>query len=303
MKIFGVSIRTKPVREPDSNNRNGLAPLEMVLVLPLLMMVMAIIIVFGYASSWKLRSETVARDGVWRDRWHRFSNRNARAVEWPAPAITSVRSGTSIQSFDAEPVLDDPMIAGPIPNVNVNANLLDLSRGVRVGISDIDREPPIFASLTSIRYRDEHPILDNRFQIRQMGTSNWRRRMPLIWEIDLDFIRDSAAIMSAVAAIDNAPFAAQLVVLDRDEEFLAWYGTAPDFHPRARRFCNTDRGWVGSVIVPRLLRSIDNVPQRMARAFIRLYSDQLNAQPPPPFSTQQELQRRIDALRVWLDSL
>ena len=48
--------------------RNGLAPVEMAIALPFLMLFMAAIIAFGYAASWKIRSEVVARDVGWRSR-------------------------------------------------------------------------------------------------------------------------------------------------------------------------------------------------------------------------------------------
>ena len=66
-------------------------------VLPFLMMLMSMIIVFGYAATWKLRTETVARDTVWRVRWHRFANGNARPGEWPVKiGYQHMQTGTGV---------------------------------------------------------------------------------------------------------------------------------------------------------------------------------------------------------------
>lgn len=280
----------------------------MVLVLPLLMMIMSMIIVFGYMISWKLRTETVARDAIWRDRSDRFANEFATPVEWPElltptdPSIWTTR-GNNIVEFQAEPELDHPIIAGPIPNVTVREEVLEFGRGVRIGVADLDEEAPIFATLAPIRFRVDHPILDNQFRYWQLGHRNFQRRIPVIYEIELDFIRSSAAMQNAVAAIVNAPFQIQLAALDRDPEFIAWRGTAPDFHPRVGRFCETDRQIVLENQVASVIRRISQVPQRMARASIRLYQQQIDSQPDLPEAARQELQRRIDALEAWLDTI
>jgi hypothetical protein len=275
----------------------------MVLVLPLLMMIMSMIIVFGYMISWKLRTETVSRDAIWRDRIDHFSNRDARQSEWPDPEIIAVDSAPNLEDFDADPVTTDPIIRGPIPAVNVNSDLLDFGRGVRIGIADIDRSPPIFATLASIDFRVEHSLLDNQFRYWQLGHGNFQRRIPHIYSTELDFIRDSASMQAAVAAIDNASFLDQLEALDRDQEFIDWYGSAPDFHPRVGSFCENDFDLVMEDQVVPLIRRIARLPITMARASIRLYEAQLRAQPPLSEAEQQELRRKIAALEAWLSTI
>ena len=309
MKIFDGSIPIKSTRwRRLALRRRGLAPLEMVLVLPLLMMIMSMIIVFGYMISWKLRTETVARDAIWRDRSDRFANEFATPVEWPElysqidPSIWTSR-GNDVVEFDNEPETNHPIIAGPIPNVVVRDRVLEFGRGVRVGVADLDEEAPIFSTLAPIRFRVDHPILDNQFRYWQLGHGNFQRRIPVIYEVELDFIRSSAAMQSAVAAIVNSAVYAQLVALDRDPEFIAWRGSAPDFHPRVGRFCETDRQVVRENQVASVIRRISQLPQRMARASIRLYQEQIDTQPDLPEATRQELQRRIDALEAWLETI
>lgn len=289
-------------------NRRGLAPFEMVLVLPLFMMIMSMIIVFGYLISWKLRTETVSRDAIWRERSDRFANRDARQIEWPElqfPEIASMGNhrGNNLEVLESQPEVNDPIIAGPIPNVTVRDHVLDFGRGVRVGVADLYRYPPIFSSLASLDFRVEHPILDNQFRYWQLGHGNYQRRIPVIYEIELDFIRDSAAMQNAVAAIDNAPFRSQLDALDRDQEFIDWRGFAPDFHPRVGRFCESNPQSVLANQVASVVRRISQLPRRMALASIRLYQEQLASQPDLPEPARQELQRKIDALRAWLSTI
>jgi hypothetical protein len=162
----------------------------------------------------------------------------------------------------------------------------------------------VLPRLGRISYDTEHPYLDDHFTHSEMGISNTSRRIPIIYETDLDFILDSAAIRNAVAAIVNNPFRGLLMALEDDEEFLAWYGWAPDFHPRiSTRNYQLDRNWVRRNRVQRLLSSIDRLPQTMVSATISLYQTQLKAQPPLPDGVQRELERKIEQLKNYLDRL
>ena len=44
--------------------RRGLAPLELVLAIPLLLFVVALSVIFGAVACWKVRGEVVARDAI-----------------------------------------------------------------------------------------------------------------------------------------------------------------------------------------------------------------------------------------------
>ena len=50
------------------NLRRGLAPLEMVLGLPIVLLLFALLINAGFTGMWKLRLLGVAREATWRDR-------------------------------------------------------------------------------------------------------------------------------------------------------------------------------------------------------------------------------------------
>ena len=296
MKNFDESIRTdslqKVARKKLAAQRHGLASLEMVLVLPFLMMLMATFIVFGYAASWKLRTETASRNVVWRDRSERFANRDFVPAEWTDPARMSTRDGRSVESYRGDDALIHPIIAGPLPAISVDADLLDFTRDVRVGEARMIRQPPLFAGLTTYDFNVDHPILDDRFQYRTMGIGNFSRRFPVIYETGMDGIRSSVAIANAVQRILNSFFWPRLEALDRDSEFFAAQGSAPDFYPRASVFASTDRQLVSDFILAPLRDRIRRVPSRMGQATIRLYQSQLKDRP--------ELQSTIDAIRAWL---
>ena len=82
--------------------RSGLAPLELVLALPLLLMVMALMVGIGVAATWKVRAQVTARNAAWSHRWPRSGGANPRPVEWPAPARLGVRDDAPIALGDQQ---------------------------------------------------------------------------------------------------------------------------------------------------------------------------------------------------------
>ncbi len=294
LKNFNVSTRTS-VRPVD---RRGLAPLEMVLVLPFLMMLMSAIIIFGYAATWKLRTETVAREVVWRERFDRFANTGSVPPEWPLPengANISFFDGPPIESYVGQEPLDNEIIAGPLPSIEVNQELLDFTRDVDVGAADIVRQPPIFADLVTFDFTVEHPMLMDRFQFGQMGIRNFSRRIPVIWRTGMDDILESAAIQAAVQAIVDSASWAGIEALDRDREFIAAGRGAPDFYPRVPRFTSIDPEWVSDNRLGPLTNQIRNIPFTLGEATIALYRSQLEEFP--------ELQGVIEEIESWLNGL
>ena len=120
-----------------SSNRAALAPLEVVFVLPLLMMFMGVIIIFGYAASWKIRSEVVARDVAWKVRYPRhgtYSHSSVsdkegssvfelheRSPEWPERRDDNERlesfrgGGQRIADYANDVVVVAPIVRGAVP--------------------------------------------------------------------------------------------------------------------------------------------------------------------------------------------
>ena len=98
-------------------------------------------------------------------------------------------------------------------------------------------------------------LVDDKWQYQRMKnlqtghplSSNWERRIPAIYTLAEAPASLMNSYIQAAEAIANAPFAAQLQPLDNDPDFLyyqslfGWGGSPPDFQPRFRQLCTTDR--------------------------------------------------------------
>ncbi|MFK7767850.1 MAG: hypothetical protein AB8B55_11555 [Mariniblastus sp.] len=263
----------------------------MTILLPFLMLIMAAMIAFGYASTWKVKSEIVARDMVWRSRFPRNAHDLVQVEEWPAEAGQALVDGEPINSFEDYEVLSSPVIVGQIPEVAVS-DILVYSRDVDVGESTIVRRPPVLSRLGEIDFYGKHPLLDSRFQVFEMGISNTTRRIPLIYEIGLDFILPSDSYQDALARIEEPRHQKTLDPLERDPDFLRLRGSAPDFYPKVSWFSSTDVDWVFENRIkakppsrqprrrpgvkqrtdpPGLLYQIEYLPERMISATLALF--------------------------------
>jgi hypothetical protein len=310
-----------------NGRRRGLAPVELVLAIPLVMFVTALAVIAGTAACWKTRTAVVARDAIWSHRWPR----GGAALD-PLPAgWPQQRTSWQWSRRDPFPELDhaafdSPVVRGPLPNVQVNDTLFDPTRGLRYGEAEITRTPAALARLGDYRFDVAHPLLDGKWQYGQQGIgSNRNRRFPVLYTTLPDASPALRAQFDrAYQAIVSAPFRPALFVLDRDDEFRAWYGSSPDFHPRLQRFCSLDVQDVYDRHVLRLIADIDGqpppndprydppgVPRNMTNAFLRLYRSQLRALeniPPENRTPAQEariaeLQRLIAILEAFLATL
>jgi len=211
--------------------------------LPLLMMFMGLIIVFGYASVWKIRSEVVARDVGWKIRHPRDGsythNSNVdlqgsrvfelheRSYEWPEARDgneileSRVNGDQRIQNFSNQEILQAPIIRGPVPEIVVDTNLLDFSRGVRRGNAEIDRPSPIMSEMGRVNYDTPNSFIDDDFKYMRMGIGNFSRRIPRIWETDLDFVYDEESIRSLIFEI-NGMRDPLVMAIDEDMDFYTW---------------------------------------------------------------------------------
>ena len=97
--------------------RRGLAPVELVLWLPILLFVAALMVNFGTSATWRLRGKVVARDAAWRVRWPRTGANEPRPEDWvwPKPARMEVREGAPITQLE-NPMTQHPVVRGPLPN-------------------------------------------------------------------------------------------------------------------------------------------------------------------------------------------
>lgn len=315
----------------------GLAMLELVLALPILLLLMALIINFGTVSAWKVRALASARHSAWSTRWPRSGAGLPRPEFWPAGASLGSSGWGTLDVLD-DPRVNHPVVRGPmLHNFGVRDWLFHPGRGVREGQAEMSRRFPLVSSLGSYRLSARHRLLERYWDHREMGLfSTHERRTPVLYELPRAPQSYSEAYRQAAMAILTAPFRPHLAPLDRDQEFIGyarrfgWRDTgAPDFHPGLHQFCSVDHSVArqrvdelidriqGRIVADSQgnLQRVGGVPQEIVGAFIRLYGrviqelqQQLAAGVPPgaAIGIQAEindLQNRITLLEAFLNEL
>jgi hypothetical protein len=202
--------------------RRGLAPLEMVLVLPLLMFIMALMVNYATAACWKVRTLTAARQGMWRARMNYWRGDGDRHLpDWPTEGRISLSGGaplTDIATLWARPEIDKAFLRGPTivnegpypdPGQSQGASIgvrardnMSITAGVAEGQSRLARSLPLLKNMRMTReeasrvtgatardmgqfsYNLRHALVDNRWQFANMGYGwNWDRRSNGWYEI------------------------------------------------------------------------------------------------------------------------
>jgi len=281
---------------------HGLATLEMVLVLPILLFVMALMIIFGVGACWKVRSLGVAREAVWGTRWPRtgFGYSNVRVRDprpspqfWPPPASESAVSVGNMEELD-DPRVDHEVARGPLALGNdVKADLLDPARGLRRGTAQITRDFPMLGRMGDYDLEANTLLLDDKWRYQEMKMfSNVQRRTTVLYRLAQVDRRLVNAYIQAVTNIRTAPFRSDLRPLHNDEEYIryaelfGWGGRSPNFHPtlhprrwRGRAFCSLNRDEANSRVenlTDRIrgnpARGTRGVAERVTSWFRRMYS-------------------------------
>ena len=91
--------------------RHGLAPLEFVIGLPLLLFLMALMVNFGVVSSWKVRGLVAARHQVWSSRHTRSTLRPPWITAWEQPSSSNAGGTADMTDLDL-PELQHPVGRG-----------------------------------------------------------------------------------------------------------------------------------------------------------------------------------------------
>lgn len=332
---LGSQSRRKPKRREGAIS--GLAMLELVLALPLLLLMMALIINFGTVAAWKVRGLAVARHAAWSNRWPRSASQLPRPEYWPTSAALGVSQAAPLATGD-DPRLHNPAIRGPLPNgFVVRDQLLNPARGVTEGFGHLRRRLPLVTSTRPYELAPRTQVMEYFWDHAEMGLfSTFERRTQALYELPRAPAVYSEAYRQAAMAILTADFRADLAPLDRDDEFLfyarrfGWQTGAPDFHPALRRFCSLDHS-VAQTRVDHLIIEIEGqivadsegnrqriggVPQRIVQAFIHLYTQVIHQLTllldggglPPDESLAirgeiSDLQNRITHLQAFLNEL
>ena len=175
-------------------HRKGLAPLELVLSLPILLFVMGITIVIGWTATFKVRAQIHAREAASRSILSSYPLSNARFMPYPPgfppPAEMSVdrtyvpcipMPTAELALYDSHPVTRGPVLVEPETgrSLRVDRTILDVRRGMISGKAVVDRGFPVLGEMPPKRFRHDvrFPVLDNRWQFWQKGlSSNSSRR-------------------------------------------------------------------------------------------------------------------------------
>jgi len=286
---------------------------ELVLAIPLVMFTVALSVIVGTASCWKIRASVVTRNEIWTYRLPRDATPpNPRPEGWPVGATANHYGGGPMTELN-HPAFQNPIVRGPLLNVQVDANRFDPTAGVRVGHSHIDRTPAMLPRVGQYQFDLEHRLLDGKWQYWQMGlASNTARRVPGGYPSVLR--PDQNPAREVAGRIASAPFRPALDVLDRDEELRIWRrGSYLEFHPSLRGFCHLDPERVRAEnLLGRagLLEAIGRVPRTMTERFLAMYRDYLDDLPQPPAvltpgqaAMKAQLEQKIEVLEDYLASL
>lgn len=307
-------------RHASRTSRRGLAPLELVLALPLMCMALALMVVIGTAGAWKVRTLANARQAVFRSTWPRTTDNDAKPANWWPPSATM-----SYQPADPSPLSQDPfashsVVRGPTVgdaggrSLTVMMQTLDMTEGLHTGRASINHEPAMWPQLDRRNRftRDNDIFAGQTWQFGNLGLpDNLTRRILSTYDYHLGRY-DGAAfarVMTAANRLLSYPQRPALVVLDRDAELRAHFGRYSDFHPQPQYLCSNDPTTMRSVLLQDLQDRIRDVPRRMAERFRLMYQQQLDAlramRPPPPGFAQQEaeLLRKIAEMDAFLATL
>lgn len=276
----------------DIARRKGLAPLEFVLWLPVLLFVTALMVNFGTMAAWRVRGEIVSRDAVWRSRWPRSGATEPRPEKrvWPKEATMELSKDSPFGSIDI-PAIQHPVVRGPLPNGFVVRPTLDPKRnGTLKGTSSIVRDYPMLPKLGQFESgKIENSLFDRKRQVSEMQIrSNRSRRIPHIYQLPQTDQSLPLAFINAVKGLFAMANFEALNVLYWDDELLRLLGRRVDFHPRVNsRYQRTDPAEVRELAVKPLvdhlnsrgkvvLGQISRLPRQMTSTFLNAYRQEVS---------------------------
>ena len=301
----GARFDKNSTRQTHAHPR-GLAPLELVLSLPILLFVMGLMILIGWAATFKVRTQIHSREAAWRSIWRANPRSDAQAMPnppgFPPPAQMSVDRSyvpcipmptLELAMYDSHQVARGPMLIDPRSGngLRVDRDLLEVRRGAITGKAVVDRGFPVLGQMPPRGYRHEVnlPVLDNRWQFWQKGLdSNSARR-------SLRLYPDLAGRWQSVTAAHTARFGRlagmlrnglgrrQMDLFDRDRELANYYGGYRDYYPNPPGGARTSAPGDLSGFADRLIQRIAGnprprsglnaagIPGALTRDFLNMY--------------------------------
>ncbi|MEO2034154.1 MAG: hypothetical protein ABGZ35_18930, partial [Planctomycetaceae bacterium] len=256
--------------------RSGLAPMELVLYLPIMLFVMALMMLIGTAGAWKVRTHVNARQAVWRSLELRTGQDDPHPGNWPTSATMLTEDGRP-PLFDQDPFIQHPVVRGPLLVDQTTGNFLpirdstlDMTEGLLSGRARSRRVFPILQPLPphEFDFSRSHAVFDgSRWQFFTMGMgSNLTRRVLFAYSVDWQARIGQPAANYITAALNmiNSPQRDNLPPLTGgDPEVMDLVGRrSPDFRPGIR--LDTERGTISALWGQRLRPQIcEGDPQRI----------------------------------------
>jgi hypothetical protein len=287
------------------SSRHGLAPLELVLALPLLLFMMALMVNFGVIAAWKVRGSSVARFEVLRERHERSGYVYPRDASWWPTAATYGHGADGNVSIDT--TVDASTLGG---GITVNTSLLDVAQGLMRGHASLNRSYPMLGGMGTFDVSAQTYLVDDKLQFHEVGlASNSARRSRVLYKGWSDGSSEACTeqMNSYISAAESlyydfyatgGQYTTSLAPLWHDPDFLAYQGSAPDFHPALQSFCTLDTSVVDALeqdLIDRIQGSDDGgsggVAEHMTQAFISLYQEEM-----------QNYQSQIDSAASGVDT-
>jgi hypothetical protein len=295
----------------------------------MMLMLLALMIIFGAAGAWKVRTLANSRQAIFRSMWPRTTDDDPKPSNWWPASATMSYSDELESPFPQDPFADHTVVRGPSVgdamggnSLRVLIDTLDMTDGMHSGGASVDHEPAMWPQLGRRNHFDREfsMFAGHQWQHGNMGIHNWTRRIGVTYDYELSKYNPGAMQRTQQAAdtIMSNPARGDLAVLDRDEELRAWFGNYVDFHPRPSGNCTHDLLTFQTSILPDLQVRIRgeqsgskqmSVPANMARTFLSMYRDQLalldamNPPPPGAAQTRADLELKIRQLEEFLATL
>ncbi len=326
--------------------RAGLAPLELVLSLFFLLVMMALISNFGTIAAWHVRGSEAGRYAAWRSVSLRTGGRFPNPPNWVAPATMGALPGNPInptridqiwwgQGEPSQAALRGPAVVDPATGnmfMMGNQQYLEMANQSLIGSANLTRQMPLLPNLRKSNIRPLHPLVDPfwRFEDMSPKTNSWAMRNNADWRL-IQWYQFEASQLSdgnVQNAYSQYKMSDQRILqyqgipalqpLDRDDEFIAAGRSAPpDFYPSVSMQCEGSPAnmQMNLVMLPngviRRIKGLNGggkggVPENMAKAFISLYQQQLQArqqQQPPNQQLINQLEQKIRQLQDFIATL
>ncbi len=150
---------------PTHCGRAGLAPLELVLVLPLLAMVAALLLFVAHAGVWKQRAHVASREAVWQTAWPQTDSVLA-PPDWRRSDVSMLTEDGppvwNVDPFEDHPLFRGPQTATDVP-LDVNPVLFDGTSGLMSGQSRSQIRSSLWPRLrVTYRFQRDQPLFSRQ---------------------------------------------------------------------------------------------------------------------------------------------